>query len=137
MTAALASDDRELADEAIPEECSTRPVRVGLIGRLAREVKHEMGGVAPSHTHANVLVVTRKIDELLVGYKVVRRSDRAHVAARIRALVFTRGLDESEEAEWLNTQAARDAHVAPSKWGGYEWSWLTRRWTRRAASADA
>lgn len=128
-------DDGPAGEFPVRPDGSMHPVwrerRMGIALRLAKEVKHEMGGITPAMTDANRLVVTRKIDEVMTQHGITRRIDRARWAGRIRALVFTRLDEELEEMEVLHTAAVVEAHARPGRVG--LWSWLPWKfgWTRR------
>lgn len=94
-------------------------IKYGVALRLALEVKHEMGGITPSYTDANRMVVTRRIDDVMTAHGVTRRIDRALMAPKIRALVFTRLAGEREEAQWVNSLAAQTSHNDVKGWGAY------------------
>lgn len=113
-----------------------RNTRYGVALRLALEVKHEMGGITPSYTDANRMVVTRRIDDVMTAHGVTRRIDRALMAPKIRALVFTRLAGEREEAQWVNSQAAQSSHNAVKGWGAYVrdvGAWF-KTWSSRSPS---
>lgn len=110
--------------------------RYGVALRLALEVKHEMGGITPSYTDANRMVVTRRIDDVMTAHGVTRRIDRALMAPKIRALVFTRLAGEREEAQWVNSRAAQSSHNDVKGWGAYVrgvGAWF-QTWSSRAPS---
>lgn len=113
--------------------------RLGVALRLAIEVKHEMGGITPAYTEANRMVATRRIDDVMTAHGVTRRIDRAMLAPKIRALVFTRLKGELEEAQWVNSAAAQSSHDAVNGWGAYlarPGEWL-RSWRSRAPGVSA
>lgn len=124
----------EVGDEG--ELRLARNTRHGVALRLALEVKHEMGGITPSYTDANRMVVTRRIDDVMTAHGVTRRIDRALMAPKIRALVFTRLAGEREEAQWVNSQAAQSSHNDVRGWGAYVMgvgAWF-KTWSSRSPS---
>lgn len=114
-------DNMEDVDPAVAMRCQR--ARRGYAGRVARQVKADRGFGTPKYTEANLLVVRRKVADIMEEHGV----RPTHIAALMPlavALVFTPMREEILAAQFMASAAAAQRREEAGTWSRRHFGWL-------------
>lgn len=114
-------DNMEDVDPALAMRCQR--ARRGYAGRVARQVKADRGFGTPKYTEANMLVVRRKVADIMEEHGV----RPTHIAALMPlavALVFTPMKEEVLAQQFMASAAAAQRREEAGTWSRRHFGWL-------------